>query len=170
MDIQALITAFFTLFVIIDPIGLTPLFVALTQGADAAHRRAIAIRATAIGFGILLLFAFFGEAVLGFAGISMPAFRIAGGLLLFLTALEMLFELYSLTRKNGRAFINVPLNSPAPDHIYLFREPDEVYGMIEQAGYQIEETRCFPATGFTLEKARRLNTTISCAVIAHRTS
>ncbi|WP_085847613.1 MarC family protein [Pacificibacter marinus] len=92
MDLQFLITAFFTLFVIIDPIGLMPLFVALTTGSTTRQRRSIALRAVSIGFGILVLFGFFGEAVLEFAGISMAAFRIAGGLLLFLTALDMLFE------------------------------------------------------------------------------
>lgn len=92
MDTTLLITAFATLFVVIDPIGLTPLFVALTQGADNAHRRSVALRASTIGFGVLLLFALFGEAVLGFIGISMSAFRIAGGILLLLTALDMLFE------------------------------------------------------------------------------
>ncbi|GAA3874964.1 MarC family protein [Celeribacter arenosi] len=92
MDVQTLITAFFTLFVVIDPIGLAPLFVALTAGATRDHRRSVAVRAVLIAFGILLAFGFFGEAVLGFAGISMAAFRIAGGALLFLTALDMLFE------------------------------------------------------------------------------
>ncbi len=92
MDTGFLITAFVTLFVIIDPIGLTPLFVALTQGATQAERRAIGLRACGIAILLLTLFAAFGEAVLGFVGISMPAFRIAGGILLFLTALDMLFE------------------------------------------------------------------------------
>ena len=92
MDTSALLTAFVTLFVVIDPVGLAPLFVALTQGADARHRRGIAVRACAIGAGILLLFGLMGETVLEFVGISMPAFRIAGGALLFLTALDMLFE------------------------------------------------------------------------------
>lgn len=92
MDTTLLVTAFATLFVVIDPIGLTPLFVALTRGADNAHRRSVALRASTIGFGVLLLFALFGEAVLGFIGISMSAFRIAGGILLLLTALDMLFE------------------------------------------------------------------------------
>jgi multiple antibiotic resistance protein len=100
MDTQFLLTAFFTLFVIIDPIGLMPLFVALTTGSTARARRAIAVRAVTIGFGILVLFGFFGEAVLGFAGISMAAFRIAGGLLLFLTALDMLFERRSKRRED----------------------------------------------------------------------
>ncbi|MXQ07534.1 NAAT family transporter [Alphaproteobacteria bacterium GH1-50] len=86
------ITAFVTLAVIIDPVGLAPLFVALTQGQDAALRRRIALRAVLTAFGVLTVFGLFGEAVLEFVGISMPAFRIAGGALLFLTALDMLFE------------------------------------------------------------------------------
>jgi multiple antibiotic resistance protein len=92
MDPTFLITAFATLFVVIDPIGLTPVFIALTQGADAAHRRAVGLRACLIACGLLVLFAFLGESVLGFIGISMSAFRIAGGILLFITALDMLFE------------------------------------------------------------------------------
>ena len=92
MDTAFLITAFVTLFVIIDPVGLTPLFAALTQGMNPAQRRSIALRACGIAMLILMLFALFGEAVLNFVGISMPAFRIAGGILLFLTALDMLFE------------------------------------------------------------------------------
>ena len=92
IDIAALITAFTTLFVVIDPIGLAPVFVALTQGMSAHKRKTIGIRACLIGFCLLALFGLFGESVLGFAGISMPAFQIAGGALLFLTALEMVFE------------------------------------------------------------------------------
>jgi multiple antibiotic resistance protein len=92
MDAAFLISAFAALFVVIDPIGITPVFIALTRGASARHKRAVAVRACLIGAGLLTLFAVFGEAVLGTIGISMPAFRIAGGLLLFLTALDMLFE------------------------------------------------------------------------------
>jgi len=100
MDVSFLITAFVTLFVIIDPIGMTPLFVALTQGMNSTKRRAIALRACITSALILIVFAAFGEAVLGFIGISMPAFRIAGGILLFLTALDMLFERRSKRRKD----------------------------------------------------------------------
>jgi len=85
-------SSFATLFVIIDSVGLLPSFIARTPGISASQRRAIAMRACFVAFAILALFAFFGEAVLGFIGISMPAFRIAGGALLFLTALDMLFE------------------------------------------------------------------------------
>ena len=87
-----LITAFATLFVVIDPPGLVPLFIALTRGMDAERRKAMALRACIIATCLLLLFGVAGEAILTFIGISMPAFRIAGGMLLYLTALDMLFE------------------------------------------------------------------------------
>ncbi len=101
MTMDFLITAFATLFVIIDPIGLTPLFLALTQGISRARRRTIAIRACLTGAGVLIAFALCGEAVLGFIGIDMPAFRIAGGILLFLTALDMLFERRTKRRQDS---------------------------------------------------------------------
>jgi multiple antibiotic resistance protein len=92
MEIDFLITSFVALFVIIDPVGLTPLFIALTRGMSAQARRKITIRAIGVSFFVLMVFALFGETVLGFVGISMPAFRVAGGILLFLTALDMLFQ------------------------------------------------------------------------------
>ncbi|EBA03631.1 MAG: MarC family protein [Paracoccaceae bacterium] len=92
IETAALITVFATLFVVIDPIGLVPMFVALTRGMDASERRSIAARACLVAVFVLVLFGLMGEAILGFIGISMGAFRIAGGILLFLTALEMLFE------------------------------------------------------------------------------
>lgn len=100
VDTAFLITSFVTLFVIIDPIGLTPIFIALTHDMTAKQRRQIALRSAAVAFGILAVFAVLGEAVLGFVGISMPAFRIAGGVLLFLTALDMLFERRTKRREN----------------------------------------------------------------------
>ncbi|MCV2876748.1 MarC family protein [Rhodobacteraceae bacterium XHP0102] len=102
MEWANLIPVFVALFVIIDPIGLAPLFVALTQGVAVSERRKIALRATLTAFGLLTLFGLAGEAVLNFLGISMPAFRIAGGILLFLTALDMLFERRS-ARRQGQA-------------------------------------------------------------------
>ncbi|MDP2698900.1 MarC family protein [Thalassospira sp.] len=90
--LSELIPVFVTLFVIVDPLGLVPVFIVLTQGTTAAHRRRMAIRATVTSFLILAAFALIGESLLGIFGIHMPAFRIAGGTLLFLIALEMLFE------------------------------------------------------------------------------
>ena len=104
------VTAFTALFVVIDPIGLTPIFVALTAGMTPAARRAVGLRAVSIAAGLLLLFALAGEALLGGLGISMPAFRIAGGLLLFLTALEMLFS-----RRTQRREAQAEAGGHAPD-------------------------------------------------------
>lgn len=87
-----LVNAFATLFVTIDPVGLAPMFLAVTAGATAQTRKRIAIRATMIGGGILFLFLFAGKGVLGVLGISVPAFQIAGGLLLLMIAIEMVFE------------------------------------------------------------------------------
>ncbi len=84
--------AFVTLFVIIDPIGLMPLFIALTSGMTKAQRRGVAFRALATGAGILVVFGLTGEFLLAKIGISMSAFRVSGGILLFLTAIDMLFE------------------------------------------------------------------------------
>lgn len=86
-----LINAFITLFVIADPIGNAPIFLGLTVGLSAAVRRSIAIRGSIISFGILTLFAVTGTAILDTAGITIDAFRIAGGLLLFFTAFEMIY-------------------------------------------------------------------------------
>ena len=84
--------AFATLFVAIDPLGLLPVFLALTAGAGAAERRRIALRGTLIGGGVLLAFALLGDRLLGLLGIGLPAFRVAGGLMLLVIAFEMVFE------------------------------------------------------------------------------
>lgn len=89
---EMLISAFVTLFVIIDPIGLAPLFIALTRGMTADERMRVGGRAVVVALVILAAFGLFGERLLTAIGISIPAFRISGGLLLFLTALDMLFE------------------------------------------------------------------------------
>lgn len=103
IDSAFLITAFATLFVVIDPPGLVPLFIALTRGMSAERRRAMALRACLIASFLLLIFGLAGESILGFVGISMPAFRIAGGILLFLTALDMLFERRTQRREGQQA-------------------------------------------------------------------
>ena len=85
-------SAFVTLFVVLDPPGVIPIFSSLTSGASGAHRQAMAIRSTAIASGVLLLFAVFGQGFLGALGISLAAFRIAGGIMVFLIAIDMVFE------------------------------------------------------------------------------
>ena len=92
MDLHFYITAAVTMFVIVDPIALVPLFIALTQGMDDATRRSVGRRASLIAIVLMTFFGLFGQTMLTVVGISLPAFRIAGGILLFLTALDMLFE------------------------------------------------------------------------------
>lgn len=92
MSLDLAVTAFVTLFVIIDPVGLAPLFVALTRGMTAQERRLAGGRALVLSLAVLAIFGIAGEGLLGAVGIGMPAFRIAGGILLFLTAVDMLFE------------------------------------------------------------------------------
>ncbi|PHP29566.1 MarC family protein [Limimaricola cinnabarinus] len=101
IEIATLVTAFTTLFVIVDPIGLAPLFVAMTAEMTAAQRRKVAARALLTSAGLMLLFLLLGDAVLRFIGISVPAFRIAGGVLLFITALDMLFERRQARRRDN---------------------------------------------------------------------
>lgn len=92
MELQFYLTAFATLFVIVDPIALVPMFIALTRGMDDGHRRRLALRACLIAAFLLALFGLVGNKLLAVIGITMPAFRISGGFLLFITALDMLFE------------------------------------------------------------------------------
>ena len=103
MEPQFYFTAFVTLFVIIDPIALVPLFIALTRGMTQAQRITIGLRACVIAVVLLTLFGLFGDALLRTIGISMPAFRISGGLLLFITALDMLFERRTQRREGQQA-------------------------------------------------------------------
>ena len=86
--IELFVSACITFFVVIDPPGCAPIFASLTGGAAPAHRRAMAIRSVAIASGILLFFGLFGEDLLRALGVSLEAFRIAGGIMLFLIALE----------------------------------------------------------------------------------
>ncbi len=134
MDPTFIISAFVTLFVVIDPIGLTPVFIALTPGMTVQHRRAIAVRSTVIAAGLLFLFAFFGEQVLGFIGISMPAFRIAGGILLFLTALDMLFERRTKRRADKVEVDDLPDPSVFPIAIPLIAGPGAIASIILLVG------------------------------------
>ena len=90
--IELFVSSFITFFVVIDPPGCAPIFAGLTAGTTAAHRRVMAVRAVLVASIILFGFALFGEALLGALGISLDAFKIAGGIMLFLIALEMVFE------------------------------------------------------------------------------
>ncbi len=110
------VSAFATFFVVIDPPGCAPIFASLTSGATAQHRRAMALRSIAVAGIILLAFAIFGEAFLRALGISLDAFRIAGGIMLFLIALEMVFEKRQERRENRAEDVK----AAAPEDISIF--------------------------------------------------
>ncbi|AOZ69015.1 MarC family transcriptional regulator [Rhodobacter xanthinilyticus] len=133
MVLAEYITAFVTLFVVVDPIGLAPLFIALTQGQSARARIKVGLRATLIAAGLLTLFGLFGDKILLGIGISMPAFRIAGGVLLFLTALDMLFERRTQRREGQQA---EPAHDPSvfPLATPLIAGPGAMATMILLAG------------------------------------
>ena len=111
MLLDFLKTAFVTILVTLDPPGLAPVFIGLTLGMTRAAKREVALRASIIAFAILAAFAFGGGPVMSALGITIPAFRIAGGLLLFYIAFEMIFELRPQRKK---AFANDAMNI---DHI-----------------------------------------------------
>jgi multiple antibiotic resistance protein len=96
--IDELLKFFVLFFVVVEPISLVPLFAALTEGANEAFRRRMALKAVLIAGAVVLLFAVGGAAFLRVMGISIDAFRIAGGVMLFLIALEMVFARESGTR------------------------------------------------------------------------
>ncbi len=115
--IELFVSAFITFFVVIDPPGCAPIFASLTSGADAAHRRAMAIRSVLVASGILLTFAIFGEDLLRSLGISLDAFRVAGGIMLFLIALDMVFEKRTERRENRAQDVKA---NPEHDDISIF--------------------------------------------------
>jgi multiple antibiotic resistance protein len=98
--IELFVSAFVTFLVVIDPPGCAPIFASVTSGATPQHRRAMAFRSVIIATGILVFFGLLGRDLLGALGISLSSFRIAGGLLLFLIAVDMVFEKRTERREN----------------------------------------------------------------------
>ena len=115
--IELFTTAFITLLVIIDPPGCAPIFASLTSGTAAAQRRMMAIRSVAVAWGILMFFALLGEPLLRTLGISLSAFRLAGGIMLFMIALDMVFERRTERREKRAKEIE---ESPEDEDISVF--------------------------------------------------
>ena len=115
--IELFVSAFVTLFVIIDQPGCAPIFASPPSGAGGVHRRAMAVRSVLIAAAILLFFGLLGEDLLGALGISLEAFRIAGGIMLFLIALEMVFEKRTQRRESRANEINA---SPEAEDICVY--------------------------------------------------
>jgi multiple antibiotic resistance protein len=102
-------SALVTFLVIIDPPGCAPIFASLTRGATAAQRRSMAIRSSLIAWAILMFFALLGRPMLHALGISLASFRIAGGIMLFFIAVDMVFEKRTERReKRAEAFEKTP--------------------------------------------------------------
>jgi multiple antibiotic resistance protein len=101
--IELYLSALVTFFVVIDPPGCAPIYAGLTNGASPAQRRSMAIRAVVVASAILFAFAGVGEVLLKSLGVSLAAFRIAGGIMLFLIALEMVFEKRTERREDRAA-------------------------------------------------------------------
>jgi multiple antibiotic resistance protein len=110
-------SALVTFLVIIDPPGVVPIFASLTRGADAVHRRTMAIRSAVIAWAILMFFALLGRPMLGALGISLASFRIAGGIMLFMIALDMVFERRTQRRESRAQSIE---GTPEAEDISVF--------------------------------------------------
>ena len=110
-------SALVTFLVIIDPPGCAPIFASLTRGATAPDRRSMAFRSFLIAWAILMFFALLGKPMLAALGISLASFRIAGGILLFYIAVEMVFERRTQRRENRAHSIK---GTPQADDISVF--------------------------------------------------
>ena len=115
--LELFLSSFITFFVVIDPPGCAPIYAGLSAGASPAQRRAMAIRAVVVAALILLVFAAFGEALLSGLGIDLGSFRIAGGIMLFLIALEMVFERRTQKREDRAAAVAA---DPEVDDVSIF--------------------------------------------------
>ena len=113
LDTVLLVEVFVTLFVIMDPVGTVPIFLSLTSGRSAATARRAAWQAVAVSFLVITVFAFFGQQILSYLHISLPALQCAGGLLLLLVALELLTDNEKEpTAAAGQNVALVPLGTP----------------------------------------------------------
>jgi len=114
VNVTLFLSTFLTLFVIMDPPGLLPVFLALTGTMTTRQRRRAAVQATATSLGVILVFVAFGQIILDFLHISLPALQMSGGLLLLLMAMELLTG-RSAEPKPGGTQVNValvPLGTP----------------------------------------------------------
>ncbi len=112
MELYLFTSTLLTLFVILDPPGLLPVFLGLTRRMTRQERNASALHASLVGGGVILLFAVFGRQILGYLHVSMPALQLAGGLLLLLVALELLQGKVGETTEQGTNIAIVPLGIP----------------------------------------------------------
>ncbi len=115
--IELFVSSLITFFVVIDPPGCAPIYAGLSASASPLQKRAMAVRAVGVSAAILFVFALFGEALLKGLGISLASFRIAGGIMLFLIALEMVFEKRTERREDRAAKV---ANDPEAEDVSIF--------------------------------------------------
>jgi multiple antibiotic resistance protein len=118
-SIQEIVTTFLAIFIVVDPFGIVPFFISLTAGFDARRRRRTVLKASLIAFIVLLLFIFAGSAILRFLGIQPGSFYIAGGILLFLVSIDLLFG------KPGRT--KTPPQEPGIEQPQVEREDVSIF-------------------------------------------
>lgn len=108
-------------FLLINPLGLVPIFLSLTNGTPTTYKQKMAIKGPVVAFGILLLFGYLGESILSSLDISLAAFRVGGGLLLGITGVRMVLEHRQKTQKaKAEAINNEELNDGELDDIAVF--------------------------------------------------
>jgi multiple antibiotic resistance protein len=158
MDIELFISALTVLFVIIDPPGCAPIFATLTKGTSRKHQNTMAVKSVMIAAIILFGFAYVGEFLFGKLGISLDALRIAGGIMLFIIGLNMVFEKRTEKRKDRAE--DALEDAEAPEDISVFpmgipmiAGPGTMGSLLifmSEANSQAEEFAILAALGVTL--------------------
>lgn len=160
-SVEILFNAFVTLLVTIDPPGLAPLFLALTAGMNRVQRMQVAMRASIIAFLVLGLFAIAGASILSVFGITLPAFRVAGGLLLFVIAFEMIFERRQ-DRKEKSADAAI-----TKDHIHNIAAFPLAIPLIAGPGAISATVLLSPQFNTTIATAALVGIILACLLISH---
>jgi multiple antibiotic resistance protein len=150
MDLSGFATTVLSLFVIVDPVGCLPVFAAITRRRTPAERRATVRRAVAVAFAVLAAFALAGHWLLAYLGIGMPAVRIAGGILLFLIGVEMLYGRVTRTttsegeeeEASGKDDVSI-----TPLAIPLLAGPGSIAAVVLLSGDAGEPRRVLPVVG-----------------------
>ena len=138
-----LLTAFITFFTVIDPIGTVPVFIAVTSMYSKKDKKKIALKAALVAFGVLLFFIVLGEVILNAIDIPLPTFQIAGGIVLFLFALTMIFgeskpetEISDIDNKDDKAIFPLAmpsLASPGAILAAILLTENGKYGVLDQS-------------------------------------
>jgi multiple antibiotic resistance protein len=170
MDLNYVVSSFVALFIIVDPVANVPIFVSLLSSFKPEHRRGMIKRAVVIAATVLILFTVLGAYLLGYLGVEIYSFRIAGGILLFLIALEMLFGRHTATEssveeedeaKRREDIVATPLAVPLltgpgaiTAGIVLFNSAP---GLVERAALLLDVTFVFLASYVVLIRSEHIN-------------